>query len=231
MVISSYAPTVKSRWHAVEKARKLQAEPLRQALLISMKDTPNLHQLPGAQKEIAYLDKILPRPIARLIPPTPTKSNIMTALEQCQLCHFACHGMSDPSNPSRSRLALSDPDAPLSVSEVAALNLDDARLAYLSACSAADNRAEDLLDENIHLAAGFLLAGFPSVVGTLWRIRDLSSVQVASDFYRGITRGGKGIDVEGSAVALNTAVRILKRDLDDGAGKAAIWAPYIHLGF
>ena len=231
MVISSYAPTLKSRWHAVEKARKLQAEPLSQALLISMRDTPNLHHLPGAEKEIANLDEALPQSIIRLNPPTPTKSNTMSALEQCQLCHFACHGMSDPSNPSRSRLALSDPKAPLSVSEVAALNLDDARLAYLSACSAADNRAEDLLDENIHLAAGFLLAGFPSVVGTLWRIKDLRSVQVASDFYRGITGGGKGMDVGRSAVALNTAVRILKRNLGGGAGTAAVWAPYIHLGF
>jgi CHAT domain-containing protein len=45
-----------------------------------------------------------------------------------------------------------------------------AQLAFLSACQTARNPARDLLDEAIHLASAFQLAGYPHVVGTLWSV-------------------------------------------------------------
>ncbi|KAH0841256.1 hypothetical protein AYO21_06865 [Fonsecaea monophora] len=232
MVISSYAPTLKSRKHAVEKAEKLSADPITQALLVSAKGASGLKPLLGAEIEVDRLEKKLGSlSINCLLPPAPTKSETILALQQCQLCHFACHGYSHPSNPSSSLLAVSD-QARLPMREVAALNLSSARLAYLSACFVADNRAEDLLDESLHLAAAFLLAGFPFVVGTLWRIQDLKSAMVADKFYSAIVNAGAtaGLDIGRSAAALNRATRILRKELGGGADKASIWAPYIHLG-
>lgn len=230
MVISSYAPTLKSRKHAVEKAEKLSTDPITQALLVCVKGAPGQKPLLGAKIEVDRLEKKLRSQSIKCLP-TLTKSETISALQQCQLCHFACHGYSHPSNPSSSFLVLSD-QARLLMREVAALNLSSARLAYLSACFAANNRAEDLLDESLHLAAAFLLAGFPSVVGTLWRIRDLKSAMVADEFYSGIVNAGEtvGLDIGRSAVALNRATRILRKELGGGADKASIWAPYIHLG-
>jgi CHAT domain-containing protein len=40
-----------------------------------------------------------------------------------------------------------------------------------------------LLDESIHLASAFQLAGFPHVIATLWQTGDSAAVQVAEDFY------------------------------------------------
>lgn len=243
MVISSYAPTMKSRQYAVEKARKFFKQPIQRALLISMEDTKDQPPLPGAKKEIAALEELLTRhQIATLTPPCPTITDVLAALPKCQLCHFACHGYSHPSNPSLSQLVLAG-DAPLLMRDVAALDLggdSSASLAYLSACWAADAGAgPGLLDEGLHVAGAFLLAGFAAVVGTLWRIPDLRSVLVAEEFYRGIgahgTASGSGqaegaVDVRRSARALNRAVRVLRTTMGGGADTAAVWAPYIHLG-
>lgn len=71
---------------------------------------------------------------------------------------FICHGVSDPTNPSNSHLLLTDsrnsiPEH-LTVRDLAAASLKMARMAYLSACSTADNAARGL-DEVIHLASAF----------------------------------------------------------------------------
>ncbi|KAL2198399.1 CHAT domain-containing protein [Corynascus similis CBS 632.67] len=64
-----------------------------------------------------------------------------------------------------------------------------ARIAYLSACSTAENRATKLIDEVIHLASGFQVAcgGFSHVVATLWSADDEASVDVAAGFYRALS--------------------------------------------
>ena len=65
---------------------------------------------------------------------------------------------------------------------VSELNLRDARLAYLSACSTAENKAADLRDEGIHIVSGFQVAGFPHVVACLWPSIDRVCVEVATGF-------------------------------------------------
>ncbi len=52
------------------------------------------------------------------------------------------------------------------------LRLKGAQIAYLSACSTAENKAAWLSDEVIHLVSGFQVAGFPHVIGCLWPAGD-----------------------------------------------------------
>lgn len=66
-----------------------------------------------------------------------------------------------------------------SVADMAEKALDNAELAYISACQAANSRNFKLLDESIHMAGAFQLAGFPTVVGTLWQIQDKHSAEIA----------------------------------------------------
>lgn len=76
--------------------------------------------------------------------------------------HFACHGTHDTTDPAASQLLVHDyAEAPLTVAHLAPVNLDLAQLAYLSACNTALNSAGVFLDEAIHLATAFQLAGFP----------------------------------------------------------------------
>jgi hypothetical protein len=47
-------------------------------------------------------------------------------------------------------------------------HLSQARIAYLFACSTAENRATRLIDEVLHVVSGFQVAVFEHVIGFLW---------------------------------------------------------------
>jgi hypothetical protein len=66
----------------------------------------------------------------------------------------------------------------------------------------------ELLDEAIHIASAFQIAGLPHVVGTLWAISDIWSAAVADACYAGLRgpRPGK-LDTSRVACALHDAVR------------------------
>ena len=139
---------------------------------------------------------------------------------------------------SQSRLILDDwKTEPLSIADITALRLEVSQFAYLSACHAADSRSVGLMDEAIHLAGACQLAGFPSVVGTLWQINDIHAASVAKDVYTWMLGGGDKIDVGKVAEAVHRAVRHLRdetrwlpgfsRNVPDDP---RLRAPYIHMG-
>jgi CHAT domain-containing protein len=115
--------------------------------------------------------------------------------------------------------------APLTVTELMSLELRHPQLAYLSACETAVNANIQLLDEPIHLASAFHLAGFPRVVGTLWAISDSIAARVSQDFYDTVLAAGSGFD--DSAIALHHAVLEARKA---ARSMPSIWASFIHLG-
>ena len=76
------------------------------------------------------------------------------------------------------------------VHRVSELSLARARIAYLSACSTAENKAARLSDEVIHVVSGFQVVGFPHVVGCLLPSIDGVCVEVASGFYGSLLQRG-----------------------------------------
>ena len=229
-VVSSYIPTLKSLVYAREKAKNRSNDESRKVLLVAMSTTPYQNALPGAGKEVREIETLIANDISKTVLLQPTKSKVLDYLPECQIAHFACHGESNPNDPSQSRLLLEDwKEDPLSVADITALNLENARFAYLSACSAADNQVEALIDEGIHLTGACQLAGFPSVVGTLWHISDEYSVKVATEVYRKMCGTSDRIDPEKAAVALHLAVRNLRSELQS-CENPLLWAPYIHMG-
>ena len=153
----------------------------------------------------------------------PTRTNVLTHLAVCPIAHFACHGVNDPADPSRSRLLLHDhSEAPFTVSALGSLHLNHLRLAYLSACDTAISTNTQLIDEAIHLASGFQLAGYPHVIGTLWAVNDHVAVAVADAFYAAFTN-----EPNSAATALHEAVRAARRAL---RGTPSLWASHIHVG-
>jgi CHAT domain-containing protein len=68
------------------------------------------------------------------------------------------------------------------LSDIIQLSLPQADFAFLSACQTATG-AKDLQEEAVHLAAGMLLAGYRSVVATMWTIMDNDAPRVAGDLY------------------------------------------------
>jgi tetratricopeptide (TPR) repeat protein len=165
----------------------------------------------------------------------PTKAAVLAELGRCAVAHFACHGDSHPTDPSRSLLLLHDHATdPLTVADLAPVRLDHARLAYLSACRTAARTAA-LVDEAVHLTSAFQLAGFPHVVGTLWEIDDEIAVTAADAFYTRLRAPSGSLDPGRSARALHQAVRALRDgdDLPAGLDRVRVpylWAAYLHAG-
>ena len=89
--------------------------------------------------------------------------------------HFACHGYQDPHNPLESGFVMQD--GMLAVAKLMSLSLENAFLAFLSACETAKaDKAQP--NQAIHLAATMLFAGFKSVVGTMWFVNSFSSTML-----------------------------------------------------
>jgi len=95
-------------------------------------------------------------------------------------------------------------DTPLTAFDIAALRLEHAELAFLSA-SSTNVPDRTLADEAVHLSSAFQLAGFRQTIGTLWSAADRPSVQLALDFYSTLfSSDGKSLE---AARALHEAVR------------------------
>ena len=165
-----------------------------------------------------------PGRVTVLTGPQATHDTVLAALPTGRWAHFACHGASDLTNPSASCLLLTDHrQRPLTVVDVARLRLDDAGLAFLSACSTARPGGR-LADEAIHLASAFQLAGYRHVIATLWPVGDQHAVDIAADIYTTLTTAGEA-DVAG---AVHAAVRRMRRRW--GWDTPSVWASHIHVG-
>ena len=237
-VISSYTPSIKALDHARKQATKSSHPEIQKAVLISMPETPERPDLRYVVDEVATVLNVWKQKNGLEISslPTPRKVTVLGQIKNCNIVHFACHGEVDADSPSASRLLLSDwQENSLSVMDVIRCRIENAQMAYLSACHAANTRNLALLDENIHMASAFLLAGFPSVVGTLWHIGAKDSVTIAESVYIKCMTSNGTVDNRKTAAALHMAVRELRERTRYELGAKEIddpveWAAYIHVG-
>lgn len=138
------------------------------------------------------------------------------------ILHLACHAEVDPDRPWNSALVLGTAAQPVRVraGEVAGLEFA-AQLAVLSSCESAGG--EVLAGEGVlGLAAGFLSAGVPSVVATLWPVDDAATARFMAAFYDALADGAS------SAAAL-AAARAGTRD-DGVASHPYYWAGFVLVG-
>ena len=205
----------------------------RRTLIVAMPTTPGQLTLPSVWPrrtccEAPSVTDDADR-AARHVMRARDEGQVLALLPDADIAHFSCHG-SGSRRPSRSLLLLHDyREDPFTVASLTPVRLQRAQLAYLSACRTARNTAAHLLDEAIHLASAFQLAGYPHVVGTLWTIYDTIAVDVARAFYAGLETQRQALDVSQSAQALHHSVRDL-RDNRNLASVPSQWAAYLHTG-
>ncbi|KAK3651103.1 hypothetical protein LTR56_005867 [Elasticomyces elasticus] len=238
LIVSSYATTLKE----LQYARTIRTSDYRRptALIAHLEETPNQPSLKHAYDEAnAVLSALKSYAIVTMLA-EPTKHETLVKLANSTIVHFSCHGFADSNDPSASKILLQDWESdPLTVADIAALHLRGSQLAYLSACHAAVGRAADLLDEGIHLAGAFQIAGFPRVIGTLWQVDDERAMQVAKHVYQAITSDG-GVDFEKLPYAVHSAVRQLRSDtrilhvggmtMELDEDDPFVWASVIYMG-
>ncbi|KAL3429257.1 CHAT domain-containing protein [Aspergillus tetrazonus] len=187
-VMSSYSSSVKAIIHG---RRHPSVRPTSaQALLVAMDYIPGSPPLPFATEEVVMLHNLCKSMGLTPTEPGRRKADVEAHLPQCKIFHFAGHGYTDNSDPSKSYLLLEDAH-PLSVANLLQINIREHLpfLAYLSACGTGQIRDERFLDESIHLISGFQLAGFRHVIGTLWEVNDEICVEIARNTYEGIRDG------------------------------------------
>lgn len=228
--ISSYTPTLAALRHARSAPFVPQVD---RALVVAMPTTPGAGPLLSASEEIRAPQALWPNPIVFVEGPTvsahtPTKAGVLAALPHCTIAHFSCHGASDPIDPSNSRLLLHDHQIdPLTAASLTTVNLTYARLVYLSACRTAFSSTLDLIDESVHLASAFQLAGFQHVIGTLWEIEDGAAARTATCFYGALSAEDGSLHTHRAAHALHHAVRATR---DQFPMTPSLWAGFVHAG-
>ncbi len=234
-VVSTYAPTIAALRHARRRTRESTRPQDIRPLVVAMRTTQgNQSRLTRARTEVATIATRMPGAIVlaepdAAAPPVaadllPTKANIIARLPQSPIAHFLCHGISDPADPARSRLLLHDHD--FTVADLDPIRLDHAQLAYLSACETAVTTTPELLDEAIHLASAFQLAGYPHVIGTLWSVNDQAAATIADLFYTELPATPYP-DTSHVAHALHRAIIEMR---DRHPGMPSLWAAHLHTG-
>jgi CHAT domain-containing protein len=224
-VVSSYTPTLAALLSF--KRRPPRSDKATRLLTISQSASPGQMRLPGTVDEVNAIQALQSRTgrlhITRLDDQEATVAAVLEHMKDCSWVHLACHGVQNTARPTDSAFLI---DHPLTLKEIMKQSFTHTELAVLSACQTATGDS-DLPEEAISLAAGMLMAGYGSVVGTMWSIRDDDAPIIAEKFYKYLIDEAGG-DSGRAAYALHNAVAHL-RDVR-GENNFASWVPFIHLG-
>jgi CHAT domain-containing protein len=134
---------------------------------------------------ISILDLLPANAGAPLYEQQATREVLWAVLSGATMAHFACHGQFGLDDTLDSALLLAQ-ESRLTLRDLVAGDttaLSNLRLVALSACQTAITDFRRLPDESIGLPGGFLQAGVPAVVGTLWSVNDLSTALLMHRFY------------------------------------------------
>ncbi|CAE6476578.1 hypothetical protein ACGC1H_003978 [Rhizoctonia solani] len=219
-VISSYTPTINGLLGPPASRDSFSG-----ILTIGQASTPGLSALPGTKKELESIARHAKSlRLTQLVDESATPIAVLNAISSHSWVHFACHASQVPQQPTSSAFYLHT--GTLDLNTITKQSLGHKAFAFLSACQTATGDL-DLPDEAVHLAAGMIMAGYPTVVATMWSINDNDAPLVAEHIYAEMLADGKP-DSTKAYRALHRALGILR----DKVGESAFvsWVPYIHIG-
>jgi len=200
-----------------------------------------LAPLPGTRAEVRQIHRTLAgvsagSPVAVLLGEDATRSRLFAAVPGSRYLHLATHGLMDAShNAIYSSLALTQPRVVTSEDfgflTLADLfdnwwgRLGDTELVVLSACDTQRGRIE--AGEGVFgLSWGFMYAGTPAVIASLWRVADQSTAEMMGRLYGEIARA----QAKGLANPKLTAFVSVRKALREKYPEPYFWAPFIYIG-
>jgi hypothetical protein len=150
------------------------------------------------------------------------KIDLLQALNECDVLHYAGHAFFDAAQPGRSGWVLHD--AVLTASEISRV-AHPPLLVFANACQAGATtrwQSETVYEgQAFGIGSAFLLAGTQNYIGTFCVIHDAHSAAFAADFYRHLLQGE----------ALGTALAAARhRALQEADRSGMLWASYMHYG-
>jgi len=150
----------------------------------------HLNDLPYARKEANTIGQLMEGDV--FTADMATKENFMAVSEDYGLLHLAMHTLINDSLPMMSKLVFTpntgDSVSPyLNIYEIYGMNLH-AKQVTLSACNTGTgkfSRGEGIMS----LARGFIFAGVPAIVMTLWEVQDESGAEIMKQYYGLLNEG------------------------------------------
>ncbi|PVF92133.1 hypothetical protein CPB86DRAFT_791449 [Serendipita vermifera] len=219
--ISSYTPTLSTLLEPVKPI----ANSSFSLLSVIQASAPGGSALPSTKKELQCIRKHVPSHGHIVLDgPAGTKKRVMENMKGCNWLHLACHGIQETEEPTKSGLLLHD--GLLTLEQIIKLDLPKAEFAFLSACQTTTGD-ESLSEEAVHIAGGMLLAGYSSVMATMWSIKDNLAPMVTDEFYGYIMKEGGRPDPRKTAEALHMSMQKLRKQ---PGVQFLDWIPFVHLG-
>ncbi|KAE9403726.1 hypothetical protein BT96DRAFT_917303 [Gymnopus androsaceus JB14] len=224
-VVSSYTTTLTAILNSGTKSRQyFTTQP--SVLIVSQPATPSMTPLPGTLEEVKIIRNYTPpNHTLHLTNSDATVEAVIKEMSKHEIVHLACHGIQDLNSPLDSAFALHN--GSLRLKALMGVSLKNVQLAILSACQTATGD-ENLPEEAVHLAAGMLAVGYPSVIATMWAIGDQDAPRVASKIYESLFGKHGYAKGRSSAHALHEAVKHLRQEV--GERNFVKWVPFIHFG-
>jgi CHAT domain-containing protein len=154
--------------------------------------------LPGTRREASAIASLVPGTALKRALDFDANRAALTSPDtgQYRILHLATHGLLNSSHPELSGVVLSLVDRQgtpqngfLRLHEIYNLKLS-ADLVVLSACQTGlgkEIRGEGL----VGLTRGFMYAGAPRVVASLWKVDDRATAELMQRFYRGMLHGDR----------------------------------------
>src|SRR5687767_2836186 len=181
------------------------------ALLLGVAD----EQIPGVHEELRSLDRIFPQ-VSRFLDKAATAEVLRRSSTGVDVLHLACHAQFRSDNPLFSSLRLGD--GWFTARDAYGLKLN-CGLVTLSACETGMNAVAPG-EELMGLTRGFLYAGSPTVMMSLWTVDDEATTELMGTFYDELAR------TNSPAAALRTAqVKLLKQ-----RPHPFFWSPFVVVG-
>lgn len=195
------------------------------------RDNRNLAPLPYTKNEVETIQSIFindQKATEVYIGDKATEKACRSGIEKYDIIHFATHGYSSKKEPSFSRLILafdeesnvsSENDAFLFMDEIYELSLN-ADLVVLSACKTGVGKIVD--GEGVMaLPRGFIYAGVPNVIASLWKVHDEKTKDLMVSFYKHFLE---------DKVSYSEALRLAKLDCIEKGFLPIDWAGFVLIG-
>ena len=159
--------------------------------LVSREAGSGLPRLVFSRREADSIFNVSPKNLSlRAVDFKASKAEVIsTGIDQYRILHFATHGLLDSQRPELSGVVLSlvnekgtEQDGFLRLQDIYNLKLS-ADLVVLSACNTAlgkDVKGEGL----VGLTRGFMYAGSPRVIASLWKVDDAATAELMAQFYK-----------------------------------------------
>lgn len=185
-----------------------------------------LSPLPGAKDEVKGISKFVSA--VSFVDMLAQENTFKEKAPEFDILHLAMHTIINDSLPMLSKLVFSTPDQKLTddgylnAYEIYNMKLN-ARLAVLSACETGSGKLQQ--GEGVmSMARGFIYAGCPSIVMTLWQVEDKSGVKIMEDFYNYLSKGKR------KDVALRMAKLNHLNNSDPLTAHPHFWLGYVNIG-